>query len=54
MHRYTQGNFAARATNWIDDYIRSLGSRSALAIDHNSALLWCVRDKASVAPPASR
>jgi 4-amino-4-deoxy-L-arabinose transferase-like glycosyltransferase len=52
MHRYTQGNFAARATNWIDDYIRSLGSRSALAIDQNSGLLWFVRDKSSVAPPA--
>jgi hypothetical protein len=53
MHRFTQQNFAARTTNWIEDYIQSsVGDKSALAIDRNAGLLWILHGKSSVTSQA--
>ncbi len=52
MHRFTQDNLAARATNWLGGHIRALGSQSALAIDQNSNVQWFLYDKASVSVDA--
>jgi hypothetical protein len=47
LHRFTQENFAARATNWLNGRIRKLGSESVLAIDQASGLLWFLNGKSS-------
>ena len=52
LHRFTQVNFAARATNWLGQHIRALGDESALAIDTNSGLQWFVYNKSSITPTA--
>ncbi len=52
MHRYTQDNFAARATNWIGGYIRSAGDRSVLAIDSNNGLEWLLYRKPCITTTA--
>ena len=52
MHRFTQQNFAARTTNWIEDYIKTLGRKSALAIDRSSGLVWILHDKSSLTSSA--
>jgi hypothetical protein len=53
MHRFTQQNFAARTTNWIDGYIRTLNdNKTALAIDRNAGLLWILHGKSSVTSQA--
>ncbi|HTT55497.1 MAG TPA: glycosyltransferase family 39 protein [Opitutaceae bacterium] len=50
MHRYDQENFAARATNWLRDFIRTQGEEPVLAIDNNSGLLWFLYGKACINP----
>jgi hypothetical protein len=50
MHRYTQENFAARTTNWIRSFIRTLGDEPVLAIDNNTGLEWFLYGKACVNP----
>jgi len=50
MHRYDQENFAARATNWLGDFTRSLGEEPVLAIDNNSGLQWFLYGKACINP----
>ena len=52
MHRFTQQNFAARTVNWIEDYIHTLGDRTALAIDHSGGLVWFLNDKSSITSAA--
>src|SRR5690606_37924048 len=47
-----QQNFAARTTNWIEDYIVSLGDKTALAIDKNAGLLWILHGKSSITAQA--
>ncbi len=50
MQRYTQENFAARTTNWLGGYIKTLGDRSVLAIDNAAGLQWFLYRKSSVNP----
>lgn len=50
MQRYTQENFAARTTNWLAGYIRTLGDRSVLAIDNAAGLQWFLYRKSSINP----
>lgn len=52
MHRFTQQNFAAAATNWLAGHIRALGDRTALAIDENAGLQWFLYDKSSATAAA--
>lgn len=52
MHRFTQRNLAARATNWIGEHIRTLGGQSALAVDRSSGLQWFLYDKSSITSQA--
>lgn len=50
MHRYTQENFAARTTNWIGSFIRTLGDEPVLAVDNNTGLEWFLYRKACINP----
>ena len=50
MHRFTQDNFAARTTNWLGGYIRTLGDKNVLAIDNNAGLQWFLYRKSSINP----
>lgn len=47
MHRFTQENLAARATNWLGGHIRAFGDQSVFAVDRNSGLQWFLYGKAS-------
>ena len=48
MHRYTQQNMAARATNWLGRFIRTLDDRPVIAIDENAGLQWFLYGKSSI------
>jgi len=48
MHRYNQENFSARANNWLNEYIDTLGEDSVLAIDENNSLQWFLHKKSSI------
>ena len=50
MHRYTQENFAARTTNWIRSFIRTLGEEPVLAVDNNTGLEWFLYRKSCINP----
>jgi len=50
MHRYDQENLAARATNWLGAFTRSLGDEPVLAIDNSSGLQWFLYGKACINP----
>ncbi|MEO7700420.1 MAG: glycosyltransferase family 39 protein [Opitutus sp.] len=52
MHRFTQQNFAARTANWVDGHVRTLGDRTAVAIDRNAGLIWILHGKSSVTSQA--
>lgn len=52
MHRYTQDNFAARATNWIAGYIRAAADKPTLAIDNNNGLEWLLYRKPCITTTA--
>ncbi len=50
MHRYTQENFAARTTDWLGRYIRTLDSRPVIAVDNNAGLQWFLYGKSNISP----
>jgi len=52
MHRYDSQNMAARATNWIGEFIRALDDRPVIAVDENAGLEWFLYRRSSISPGA--